>query len=73
MFSHPDEGHGFGRPENSADWCAREEAFLGTYLGGRVEPRWLEDPRFDGCCPCDRRSEVSRYEETRSTVRGMND
>jgi dipeptidyl aminopeptidase/acylaminoacyl peptidase len=35
---YPDEGHGFGRPENSADWCAREEAFLGTYLGGRVEP-----------------------------------
>jgi dipeptidyl aminopeptidase/acylaminoacyl peptidase len=35
---YPDEGHGFGRPENRADFYAREEAFLGTYLGGRVEP-----------------------------------
>jgi dipeptidyl aminopeptidase/acylaminoacyl peptidase len=35
---YPDEGHGFGRPENCADFYAREEAFLGTYLGGRVEP-----------------------------------
>ena len=35
---YPDEGHGFGRPENRADFYAREEAFLVTYLGGRVEP-----------------------------------
>jgi len=35
---YPDEGHGFVRPENRADFNARTEAFLGTYLGGRVEP-----------------------------------
>ncbi len=35
---YPDEGHGFERRENRADWNAREEAFLGTHLGGRVEP-----------------------------------
>ena len=35
---YPDEGHGFARPENRTDFNARAEAFLGTYLGGRVEP-----------------------------------
>jgi dipeptidyl aminopeptidase/acylaminoacyl peptidase len=35
---YPDEGHGFARPENSTDFNARAEAFLGSYLGGRVEP-----------------------------------
>jgi dipeptidyl aminopeptidase/acylaminoacyl peptidase len=35
---YPDEGHGFRRPENSIDFNARAEAFLGKYLGGRVEP-----------------------------------
>ncbi len=34
---YPDEGHGFARPENRTDFNARAEAFLGTYLGGRVE------------------------------------
>jgi dipeptidyl aminopeptidase/acylaminoacyl peptidase len=35
---YSDEGHGFARPENSMDFNARAEAFLGQYLGGRVEP-----------------------------------
>jgi len=35
---YPDEGHGFARPENAMDFNARAEAFLGQYLGGRVEP-----------------------------------
>ncbi len=35
---YPDEGHGFRRPENNIDFNARAEAFLGKYLGGRVEP-----------------------------------
>jgi dipeptidyl aminopeptidase/acylaminoacyl peptidase len=35
---YPDEGHGFARPENSIDFNARTEAFLGKCLGGRVEP-----------------------------------
>ena len=35
---YPDEGHGFARPENRTDFNARAEAFLGNYLGGRVEP-----------------------------------
>ncbi len=34
----PDEGHGFARPENTRRFNAAVEAFLGTYLGGRVEP-----------------------------------
>ncbi len=35
---YPDEGHGFARPENAMDFNARTEAFLGSCLGGRVEP-----------------------------------
>jgi dipeptidyl aminopeptidase/acylaminoacyl peptidase len=35
---YPDEGHGFARPQNRTDFNARAEAFLGTHLGGRVEP-----------------------------------
>jgi acetyl esterase/lipase len=35
---YPDEGHGFARPENRTDFNARAEAFLGSNLGGRVEP-----------------------------------
>jgi dipeptidyl aminopeptidase/acylaminoacyl peptidase len=35
---YPDEGHGFARPENATDFNARAEAFLGQYLGGRIEP-----------------------------------
>jgi hypothetical protein len=35
---YPDEGHGFARPENRTDFNARAEAFLGSQLGGRVEP-----------------------------------
>ena len=35
---YPDEGHGFARPENRIDFNARAEKFLGTCLGGRVEP-----------------------------------
>lgn len=34
----PDEGHGFARPENNRRFNAAVEAFLGKYLGGRVEP-----------------------------------
>jgi dipeptidyl aminopeptidase/acylaminoacyl peptidase len=35
---YPDEGHGFARPENRIDFNARAEKFLGSCLGGRVEP-----------------------------------
>jgi len=35
---YPDEGHGFVRPENRRSFNAVVEAFLGRYLGGRVEP-----------------------------------
>jgi dipeptidyl aminopeptidase/acylaminoacyl peptidase len=35
---YSDEGHGFARPENSIDFNARAEAFLGQCLGGRFEP-----------------------------------
>jgi len=35
---YSDEGHGFARPENTMDFNARAEAFLGQFLGGRVEP-----------------------------------
>jgi dipeptidyl aminopeptidase/acylaminoacyl peptidase len=35
---YSDEGHGFARPENRLDFNARAEAFLGSCLGGRVEP-----------------------------------
>lgn len=34
----PDEGHGFARPQNNRRFNAAVEAFLGKYLGGRVEP-----------------------------------
>ncbi len=34
----PDEGHGFARPENSKAFNAVTEGFLGTCLGGRVQP-----------------------------------
>ncbi|MBI4752031.1 MAG: S9 family peptidase [Acidobacteria bacterium] len=34
----PDEGHGFVRTENDTAFSAVTEAFLGYYLGGRVEP-----------------------------------
>jgi dipeptidyl aminopeptidase/acylaminoacyl peptidase len=34
----PDEGHGFARPENNLAFNAVTEAFLGRFLGGRVEP-----------------------------------
>jgi dipeptidyl aminopeptidase/acylaminoacyl peptidase len=35
---YPDEGHGFGRPENHRSFRAVVEAFFATYLGGRCEP-----------------------------------
>jgi dipeptidyl aminopeptidase/acylaminoacyl peptidase len=35
---YSDEGHGFARPENRIDFNSRAEAFLGSCLGGRVEP-----------------------------------
>jgi dipeptidyl aminopeptidase/acylaminoacyl peptidase len=35
---YADEGHGFGRPENSLHFFAVAEGFLGRHLGGRVEP-----------------------------------
>lgn len=34
----PDEGHGFARSENNKAFTAAAEGFLGTCLGGRVEP-----------------------------------
>lgn len=34
----PDEGHGFGRPENRLKFYAAAESFLAKYLGGRSEP-----------------------------------
>ncbi|MEH6422271.1 S9 family peptidase [Pseudomonas sp. CGJS7] len=34
----PDEGHGFQRPENRMAFNAVAEGFLGSCLGGRVEP-----------------------------------
>lgn len=35
---YPDEGHGFGRPENYLSFNAIAEAFLAKCLGGRYEP-----------------------------------
>jgi dipeptidyl aminopeptidase/acylaminoacyl peptidase len=35
---YSDEGHGFARPDNRIDFNSRAEAFLGSCLGGRVEP-----------------------------------
>ena len=35
---YPDEGHGFARPENRMSFYAITEAFLGTHLGGEIEP-----------------------------------
>ncbi|HUC86207.1 MAG TPA: S9 family peptidase [Candidatus Acidoferrales bacterium] len=43
---YSDEGHGFARPENHTDFNARVEAFLGAYLGGRVEP--MAGAKIDG-------------------------
>ncbi len=34
----PDEGHGFAKPTNNIAFNAVTEAFLGTCLGGRIEP-----------------------------------
>jgi dipeptidyl aminopeptidase/acylaminoacyl peptidase len=35
---YPDEGHGFGRPENRLSFNAVAEHFLAEHLGGRAEP-----------------------------------
>ena len=35
---YPDEGHGFGKPENRLDFMCKAEAFLAEHLGGRLEP-----------------------------------
>jgi dipeptidyl aminopeptidase/acylaminoacyl peptidase len=43
---YPDEGHEFARAENRIDFYARAEAFLGKYLGGRVEP--MTGDKFPG-------------------------
>jgi len=43
---YSDEGHGFARPENSIDFNARAERFLGQCLGGRIEP--LTGEKFPG-------------------------
>ena len=40
---YPDEGHGFGRPENQFDFYGRVEEFLAKHLGGRAEP-WKKIP-----------------------------
>jgi dipeptidyl aminopeptidase/acylaminoacyl peptidase len=40
---YPDEGHGFGRPENQFDFYGRAEEFLAKHLGGRAEP-WKKIP-----------------------------
>jgi len=34
---YPDEGHGFGRPQNRIDFQGRTEIFLEKHLGGRSE------------------------------------
>jgi dipeptidyl aminopeptidase/acylaminoacyl peptidase len=34
----PDEGHGFGRPENRLAFFAIAESFLARHIGGRYEP-----------------------------------
>jgi dipeptidyl aminopeptidase/acylaminoacyl peptidase len=34
---YPDEGHGFAKPANNISFNAVTEAFLGQFLGGRVE------------------------------------
>ena len=40
---YPDEGHGFGRPENNIDFYGRVEEFLARCAGGRAEP-WKKVP-----------------------------
>ncbi len=35
---YPDEGHGFGRPENELSFNAVAEVFLAQHLGGSYEP-----------------------------------
>lgn len=35
---YPDEGHGFAKEANNADFSSRLEAFLAKHLGGRAEP-----------------------------------
>jgi dipeptidyl aminopeptidase/acylaminoacyl peptidase len=35
---YPDEGHGFGRPQNRMSFYAVSEAFLSQCLGGRYQP-----------------------------------
>jgi dipeptidyl aminopeptidase/acylaminoacyl peptidase len=42
---YPDEGHGFGRPENRLSFFATAEAFLAGCLGGKVE---VFDDDFEG-------------------------
>ncbi|MDG6079007.1 S9 family peptidase [Erythrobacter litoralis] len=37
-INYPDEGHGFQKPENRLSFFAAMEGFLGTCLGGRVQP-----------------------------------
>ena len=37
-INFPDEGHGFQKPENRLAFFAAMEGFLGTCLGGRVQP-----------------------------------
>ncbi|WP_394270475.1 S9 family peptidase [Qipengyuania sp.] len=37
-INYPDEGHGFQKPENRLSFFAAMEGFLGSCLGGRVEP-----------------------------------
>jgi dipeptidyl aminopeptidase/acylaminoacyl peptidase len=43
LVVYPDEGHGFGRPENNLDFFGRMEEFLAKHLGGRKEP-WQAVP-----------------------------
>jgi hypothetical protein len=42
---YPDEGHGFGRPQNKMSFYAVSEAFLSQCLGGRTQPIGKD---FDG-------------------------
>ncbi len=41
-----DEGHGFFRPQNSLDFCARMEKFLAENLDGRYQP--MQGERYPG-------------------------
>ncbi len=46
LHLHPDEGHGFARPENRLSFYVLTECFLNEHMGGDVES--VSD-EFQGC------------------------